>query len=291
LFLGYNRQRWAERMRRWSPVVKTVSGLLPLDRGSFHSRKLNYLLQHAIRFREGAMLNDGFERFFAAVTITPPAVRRRIYSKDFRQSDESDFAARSRAFFTNGERRELSELEQFMLGDLTVHIPASLLQRLDRASMAHSLEARVPFLSHRFVDWALTIPKELKLRGNVGKYLLRQAVKPWLPPAAATGPKLGFQMPLADWFIGGFSDFAYEAWTSSGAADAGFLDALAIRSLFDEHRRGQANHGRILYAIAMFSCWWNDQRRQLQRPESAERETRAALVRSRGVSRRSSAGQ
>ena len=261
LFLGYNRQRWAERMRRWAPLA-TLLGGLPLDRaGRSESRRLNYLLQHANRFREGAMLSNGFERFFAAVTITSPAIRKRIYSQDFSRRFECDFASRVQAAFPDLEQSNLSHVEQFMLGDLTVHMPASLLQRLDRASMAHSLEARVPFLSHRFVDWALTIPTDLKLRGNTGKYLLRQAVKPWLPPAISKSRKLGFQMPLADWFVGGFSDFAYEAWTSSGAANAGFLDPNAVSALFDEHRRGQANHGRTLYAIAMFSCWWNDQRR------------------------------
>jgi len=277
LFLGYNRQRWAERMRSWAPVVKGIGGLLPLDRASFRSRKLNYLLQHAVRFREGALLDDGFERFFAAVTITPPAIRRRIYTDDFRRRHECDFASRARTFFPD-TGLGLTQIEQFMLGDLTVHMPASLLQRLDRASMAHSLEARVPFLSHHFVDWALTVPTELKLRGNTGKYLLREAVRPWLPPDTARGRKLGFQMPLADWFVGGFSNFAYDAWTSSGAADAGFLDRNSVRSLFDEHRRGEANHGRILYAIAMFSCWWNDQRRQSQRPKPARRQRSAALA-------------
>jgi asparagine synthase (glutamine-hydrolysing) len=133
--------------------------------------------------------------------------------------------------------------------------------------MAHSLEARVPFLSHRFVDWALTVPTGLKLRANVGKYVLRQAVKPWLPAGITNGRKLGFQMPLAQWFVGGFSDFAYEAWTSSGAADAGFLDAREVGMLFEEHRRGRANHGRFLYALAMFSCWWKDQRsREVAKP-------------------------
>ena len=138
--------------------------------------------------------------------------------------------------------------------------PVPLLQRLDRASMAHSLEARVPFLSHNFVDWALTVPTDLKLRGKVGKFVLRQAVKPWLPKQVPGSRKLGFQMPLADWFVGGFSDFAYEAWTSSGAADAGYLDPEAVKSLFEEHRQGRANHGRLLYALAMFSCWWREQR-------------------------------
>ena len=71
---------------------------------------------------------------------------------------------------------------------------------------------------------------------------------------------MGFQMPLADWFTGGFSEFAMEAWTQSGAAQAGFLNMREVERLFDEHRRGIANHGRLLYAIAMFGCWWNDQR-------------------------------
>jgi asparagine synthase (glutamine-hydrolysing) len=263
LFLGYNRHRWAERMRRYGPVVAAAGKLSFLDRvGDLPVRKLNYLRDYALRFRDGALLDSGFERFFAAVTITPPSIRARIYTRDFwlRHDADSSLAARAHEYFPAPELQRLSSIEQFMFGDLTVHMPASLLQRLDRASMAHSLEARVPFLSHRFVDWALTVPTNLKLRGNVGKYVLRRAVEPWLPPQVPSGRKLGFQMPLADWFVGGFSDFAYEAWTSSGAADAGYLDPAAVRSVFEEHRQGRANHGRLLYALAMFSCWWKDQR-------------------------------
>jgi asparagine synthase (glutamine-hydrolysing) len=263
LFLGYNRHRWAERMRRYSPLVTTVGGLSFLDRiGDLPARKLNYLRDYALRFREGALLDNGFERFFAAVTITPPAIRARIYTRDFwlRHDADCSLAVRAHEYFPDAELQRLSSIEQFMFGDLTVHMPASLLQRLDRASMAHSLEARVPFLSHKFVDWALTVPTDLKLRGKTGKYVLRQAVKPWLPRQVAGGRKLGFQMPLAVWFVGGFSDFAYEAWTSSGAADAGYLDPDAVTGLFEEHRQGRANHGRLLYALAMFSCWWKEQR-------------------------------
>jgi asparagine synthase (glutamine-hydrolysing) len=266
LFLGYNRQRWAERMRRLSPFVRAAGGLGFLDRiGDLPARKLNYLRDYALRFRDGAMLNNGFERFFAAVTISSPRTRARIYDRDFwlRHDAQSSFASHIGDTFSHPQDRP--SIEQFMLGDLAIHMPASLLQRLDRASMAHSLEARVPFLSHRFVDWALTIPTALKLRNGVGKYVLRQAVKPWLPPQTPKGRKLGFQMPLADWFVGGFSDFAYEAWTSSGAADAGFLNPVEVAKLFEEHRRGEADHGRLLYALAMFGCWWSDQRVQQPR--------------------------
>lgn len=262
LFLGYNRQRWAERMRRMAPYVKACGGLEWLDRvPDLPARKLNYLRDYARRFRDGALLGNNFERFFAAVTITAPSIRARIY--------DEEFARRSCAHHGFGElvsehlaaaEDDLSPIDQFMMGDLTVHMPASLLQRLDRASMAHSLEARVPFLSHRFVDWALTMPDDLKLRNGVGKYALRQAVKPWLPASTPKGRKLGFQMPLADWFTGGFSDFAQDSWKASGAADAGFLNARQVDEIFTEHRTGKANHGRLLYAIAMFSCWWSDQR-------------------------------
>ena len=104
------------------------------------------------------------------------------------------------------------------------------------------------------------MPADLKLRRGVGKYVLRQAVKPWLPSRTLAGRKLGFQMPLADWFTGGFSDFALQAWTSSGASEARFLDPQQVERVFDEHRRGLANHGRLLYALAMFGCWWSEQR-------------------------------
>ena len=260
VFLGYNRQRWAQRMARWKPLIEAVGagglvGALP----ELPWRKWNYGRQLARQFVEGARLGDGYERFFAAVSITTPAVRQRIYNRDFFASHEArdSFAKRARDHFSPDA---LSDLQQFMLGDLTVHLPASLCQRLDRSSMAHSLEARVPFLSHRLVEWALTMPADLKLRGSTGKYVLRKAIEPWLPEGALDQRKIGFQLPFADWFMGGFNDFARDAWRSSGAADLGFLDPAGVERLFEEHRRGAADHGRILYAIAMFSCWWVQQK-------------------------------
>jgi asparagine synthase (glutamine-hydrolysing) len=121
-------------------------------------------------------------------------------------------------------------------------MPGSLLNRLDRASMAHSLEARVPFLSHQFVDWSLTMPLDMKVRGKVGKYVLRKAAEPWFPPGALKGRKLGLQLPFAEWFRGDFSDFARDAWRASGAHQSGYLEAREVDAIFNEHRAGQANH-------------------------------------------------
>jgi asparagine synthase (glutamine-hydrolysing) len=263
VFLGYNRQRWAQRMARWKPLIEAVgagglAGALP----ELPWRKWTYGRQLARQFGEGTRLDNGFERFFAAVSITTPGLREQIYDRGFfeRHETRDSFGQRARDYFPPDERSHLSGLEEFMMGDLTVHLPASMCQRLDRSTMAHSLEARVPFLSHRFVDWALTIPAELKMKGNVGKYVLRRAVEPWLPQGALDQRKIGFQLPFADWFMGGFNDFAREAWRASGVSDLGFLDGKGVEQIFDEHRNGTADHGRILYAMAMFSCWWQQQR-------------------------------
>jgi len=281
VFLGYNRQRWAQRMARWKPLIEAVgAGGLARALPELPWRKWNYGRQLARQFVDGAQLGDGYERFFAAVSITTPALRERIYNRDFftRQASVDALERRAHAYFPPDTRPPLSDLEQFMLGDLTVHLPASLCQRLDRSSMAHSLEARVPFLSHRFVEWALTMPADLKLRGSTGKYVLRRAIEPWLPPGALGQRKIGFQMPFADWFMGDFNDFAREAWRSSGAAELGFLDDGGVEQLFDEHRKGTADHGRLLYAIAMFSCWW-EQQRAISAPARPRRQ--AAAVTSR----------
>jgi len=112
------------------------------------------------------------------------------------------------------------------------------------------------------------MPRDMKLRGKTGKYALRKAVEPWLPAGALDKRKIGFQLPFRDWFRGDFSDFAREAWHDSGAAASGYLQPQAVEQLFEEHRAGLADHGRILYAIAMFSCWWQ-QTRSDARPAAA----------------------
>lgn len=263
VFAGYKRQRTAERMQAWHPFIRSLgpaAGMidhLPVT----GSRKWNYLCQNVRRFRDGALLDSGFQRFFRSTQITSPALRERIYDRDFNQRQEQpdEYARLEMEYFAAPELRSLSTLQQFLLADLQVHLPSSYLMRLDRASMAHSVEARVPYLSHKLVDWSMTMPLDMKLRGKVGKYVLRKATAPWLPPEILNAPKRGFQLPFAEWFGGGFSDFARDAWTGSGADQSRILNSRAVDTIFSEHRNGSANHGRILFAITMFSCWWLDQ--------------------------------
>lgn len=257
IFAGYKRQRTALAAARWSPLLKALGPVARLAESTpAGSGRWNYLRQNMRRFRESAGLGSSFQRFFAGTQISTRDTRGRIFASDAGANEPAPFAALEQDYFGGPEFRGLDPLQQFMLADLTVHMPSSLLHRLDRASMAHSLEARVPFLSHDFVDWCLTMPTRMKLRGNIGKYALRRAIEPWLPPGALDKRKLGFQLPFAEWFRGDFSAFAQEAWRDGGAIRSGYLKSDAVDTLFAEHRAGVANHGRILYAIAMFSCWW-----------------------------------
>jgi len=267
IFAGYKRQRTALRAARMRPFLAALGpvtaavGLIP-----GRSAESNYRWQKLGRRRRSALLENNYQRFFESTQISQPEVRERLYQPGFysRQDGEDRFARLEREYFDFPGARSLHPLDQFMLADIAVHMPGSLLNRLDRGSMAHSLEARVPFLSHHFVDWSLTMPREMKLRGKIGKYALRKAVEPWVPAAALDPRKLGFQLPFRDWFRGEFSDFAREAWNDSGAAASGYLQPKAVEQLFNEHRAGRADHGRILYAIAMFSCWWQQQREMPQ---------------------------
>jgi asparagine synthase (glutamine-hydrolysing) len=263
IFAGYKRQRTAMAAARWSGLLKMlgpinrIADLIP----EAAPYSWNYLRQNARRFRDSAMLESSFQRFFAGTQISSPEVRADLYEPSFRAEQEGAgaFARLESEYFGTAAEGGLEPLQQFMLADLTVHMPGSLLNRLDRTSMAHSVEARVPFLSHDFVDWCLTMPISMKVRGGLGKYALRRAVEPWLPKVAQNKRKLGFQLPFAQWFRGDFSAFAREAWHESGAAQAGYLRPPAVDRLFAEHSGGKANHSRVLFAIAMFGIWWRQQ--------------------------------
>jgi asparagine synthase (glutamine-hydrolysing) len=251
LFAGYKRHANVLRADRWAPALRALGPLRPvLDRFASSPRQRR-------RLHDAGQTRSGFQRFITGTEISSPADRRRLFSPALQQHEMTPEELEAQYF--DAEWSNESMLQQFILGDLTVHMPSALLNRLDRMSMAHSLEARVPLLSHLFIDWSLTMPLAMKTRG-VGKYALREACRPWLPEGALDQPKQGFQMPLKDWFRGDFASFAREAWHESGASKAGYLENATVDALFEEHRSRHANHAKLLYALTMFSCWWRDQK-------------------------------
>ncbi len=141
-------------------------------------------------------------------------------------------------------------LAQFI--DFQLYLPGGILTKVDRASMAHSLEVRVPLLDHKLLEWAATLPSSLKLRGGEGKYLLKKAAERRLPREILYRRKMGFSPPLAAWFRGPLRPRAEALAQSEALLDSGMIRPDAVKELVSAHTAGRADHSTLLWALLMF---------------------------------------
>jgi asparagine synthase (glutamine-hydrolysing) len=178
--------------------------------------------------------------------------------------------------FTDPMRRpHLAEYtDRMMYYDTVTYLPDDILVKLDRTSMAVSLEARVPLLDHRVVEFALRLPSEAKLRARSGKWLLRELFRRHLPPELADRPKQGFAIPLADWLRGPLRDWAEALLDERRLVAEGFLHAAPVRRTWQEHLSGSRNWSSQIWSLLMFQAW---RERWLEaRPAPAARRKSAA---------------
>jgi asparagine synthase (glutamine-hydrolysing) len=144
---------------------------------------------------------------------------------------------------------ETSPLNWMSYLDLSMRLPELLLMRVDKMSMGMSLEARVPFLDHKFVELAMSIPSEMKLRGNTTKYLLKKAVRGLIPDEVIDRPKQPFNVPIMEWFFERLGATARES-INDFARNTDLLDTAEVERLF---RQNKSAHLWILLNLAM---WW-----------------------------------
>lgn len=139
--------------------------------------------------------------------------------------------------------------------DLKTRLNGFITWQLDRISMAHSLEARVPYLDHELVELCARIPVSLKMRGLREKYVLRQALKPWLPPEILRRRKRSLTAPNREWFMGRLPEFAVALLSQRALRLKGYFNPRVVRQLLDRHRAGSANLARPLMVILGFQLW------------------------------------
>ena len=151
-----------------------------------------------------------------------------------------------------GTAPELARLQEI---DLNVYLPSDLLVKTDRASMAHSLEARVPFLDKAVSDVALALPTSQKVRGFDKKRLLRQAVEPLLPREITHGRKQGFSIPAAAWLRGELEPFAREVLSPARMREQGWFDPEVVTGIVDRHVSGREDLSRQIWGLMAFSLW------------------------------------
>lgn len=139
--------------------------------------------------------------------------------------------------------------------DFMRYMPDDLCCKVDIASMAHSLECRAPFLDHKLVEFIGTIPTDLKLRGLDGKYLLKQAFSDMLPAPILKRKKMGFGVPIAEWFRGELKDYLRDVLLDPDTLQRGYFQPEAIRTLVTEHINHRHDHGYRLWSLLMFELW------------------------------------
>jgi asparagine synthase (glutamine-hydrolysing) len=250
-FAGYRRQVFhahEERARRWLPqgLRKSVLGGLgevyPKADWAPRSLRLKTTLL--------SLAGTGAEGYARALSVTPPELRQALYTQDFANS-LGGYQAEAPLIRLMDDAPARSGLDRAQYADLAFWLPGDILTKVDRTSMAASLEAREPLLDHRLVEFAATLPEGLRVHGMQGKYLLKKAMRRYLPEKILYRPKQGFVTPIAEWLRGPLASEARAIATSAALARTGWLQPSFVSAAAEAHIAGKSDHSRLLWQLLM----------------------------------------
>lgn len=252
---GYRRYRWhtyEERMRTLLPssMRRSLFGTL----GRFYP-KLDWapkVFRAKSTFQ--AMARDTVEGYFHSVSALHDAMRGQLFSDGFHRELQGHRAVDVlRRHAERAPTEHPLSLVQYL--DMKTYLVGDILTKVDRASMAHSLEVRVPILDHPLVEWMSGLPPELKLRGREGKYLFKKALEPMLPNDILYRPKMGFGVPLIHWFRGPLRQKVRQAVLGPVLEETGMFNRRYLQHLVDQHQSGLRDYSYPLWSLLMFEAF------------------------------------
>jgi asparagine synthase (glutamine-hydrolysing) len=153
------------------------------------------------------------------------------------------------------EDDERARIDQIVDADIRSYLLDDILVKLDRMSMAASLEGRAPLLDHRVVEFAVRLPLSMRVRNGRGKHLLRQVARRWLPNEVLDKPKQGFAIPLPEWFRASLGNMAHDVFADRRFRERGWVEPDAVDALLTAHRSARADHSETLWQTLCLELW------------------------------------
>lgn len=201
-----------------------------------------------------ALARDTVEGYFHGVSVMHDGLRGQVFSARLKNELQGYLAIEVlREHAARAPTRHPLSLVQYL--DMKTYLPGDILTKVDRASMAHALEVRVPLLDHQLVEWISSLPPDLKLRGREGKYIFKKAMEPYLPDDILYRPKMGFAVPLAGWFRGPLKQTVRDAVLNPVMADSGYFDMDFLKTMVDQHQAGMRDYSASLWSLLMYESF------------------------------------
>ncbi|MBK8120776.1 MAG: amidotransferase 1, exosortase A system-associated [Sulfuritalea sp.] len=201
-----------------------------------------------------SMARSSVEAYFHEISVIRDPLRNRMFSDRFK-AELGGYRA-SEVFNGHAAKAGTDDplaLIQYL--DTHTYLVGDINTKVDRASMAHSLEVREPLMDHPLVEWLATLPSGLKMRGAEGKYLLKKAMEPHLPHDIMYRPKMGFAVPLARWFRGPLRQRVRDALLDGRMAETGWFNPQVIQQIVEQHESGVRDHSTPIWTLLMFDAF------------------------------------
>lgn len=258
LFAGYNRYQLASRLWRGLSLLprsfrQSIGDFITRIPAERWSRLLGFLPDKA----RPAQIGDKLHKLASVVGLADGGeVYRRLVSHWEPNDVMRDAAEFKGMLWDPAVAQEIPGfLEQMQFLDTITYLPDDILAKVDHASMAVALEARVPLLDHRVVEFSWRLPRTAKIRGGKTKWLLRQVLDRHVPREIIERPKMGFGIPLAEWLRGPLRDWAESLLAEKRLREAGLLDPATVRRYWHEHLQGHRNWQYLLWDALMLEAW------------------------------------
>ncbi len=253
-FAGYRRYRWhmnEEKLRSRMSLGFRKKVFGPLGRVYPKADWAPRVFRGKSTFQ--SLARNSVEAYLHSISWAKEDQRQALFSD--RLKDELQGYRAIEVFNRHAENCPFDDplsLVQYL--DIKTYLVGDILTKVDRASMAHSLEVRVPLLDHKFVEWVAGLPPELKLKGQQTKHILKKSLEPHLPNDVLYRDKMGFGVPLANWFRGPLKSRLQKSIIEGGLAESGLFNVDYLKTLVSQHQSGVRDHSAVLWSLLMFEA-------------------------------------